>query len=370
MQQHSPFTASNWTYCDANMDVMNPPTRPHVASKTLYRWQSASLESNLHALAPQWCGKALQITTEPLGANASFVNYVRHHRLVDPCTGQPVEIVEKSIRKVALISSQEARFHRAEAMLAGSTNFQYPACLGVIETPWESLIFTEFVRGKPPHMHVIAKQLAHGIAELESLSHEYLEAQPLAKAPLYWSMDFFRPWFLLRPRFNFARCLPALAQLEAEDERFAGFAERFQAFLPLTRKMASKARRSPRCISHMDYLRKNLFIDNGQLHLIDWSEVKVGRVGFDGGAYLGSLFRRKDMKVFLASQGEFIETYRAALPERFDVEQALGNLHYVFLLTALFHCLRPETVAEYKERDRMALLLEKYTYLLGLLEQA
>jgi hypothetical protein len=42
----------------------------------------------------------------------------------------------------------------------------------------------------------------------------------------------------------------------------------------------------------------------------------------------------------------------------------------VFLLTALFHCLRPETVAEYKERDRMALLLEKYTYLLGLLEQA
>ncbi|WHH53179.1 hypothetical protein QFA96_07550 [Pseudomonas sp. Ap32] len=183
MQQHSPFTASNWTYCDANMDVMNPPTRPHVASKTLYRWQSASLESNLHALAPQWCGKALQITTEPLGANASFVNYVRHHRLVDPCTGQPVEIVEKSIRKVALISSQEARFHRAEAMLAGSTNFRYPACLGVIETPWESLIFTEFVRGKPPHMHVIAKQLAHGIAELESLSHEYLEAQPLAKAP-------------------------------------------------------------------------------------------------------------------------------------------------------------------------------------------
>ncbi|WHH52213.1 phosphotransferase [Pseudomonas sp. Ap32] len=175
---------------------------------------------------------------------------------------------------------------------------------------------------------------------------------------------------MLRPRFNFARCLPALAQLEAEDERFAGFAERFQAFLPLTRKMASKARRSPRCISHMDYLRKNLFIDNGQLHLIDWSEVKVGRVGFDGGAYLGSLFRRKDMKVFLASQAEFIETYRAALPERFDVELALGNLHYVFLLTALFHCLRPETVAEYKERDRMALLLEKYTYLLGLLEQA
>lgn len=347
---------------------MNPSTRRHVASKTLYSWQSASLESHLHALVPHWRGKALEITTEVLGANASFVNYVRHHRLLDPCTGQPVELVEKSIRKVALISSQEARFHRAEGMLEGSTHFHYPTCLGVIETPRESLIFTEFVRGTPPRMHAIGKQLALGIAELESLSNDYLGSQPLAKTPLYWCMDFFRPWFLLRPRFNFSRCLPALAQLGLEDERFAGLAERFKAFLPLTRTMAARARPSPRCISHMDYLRKNLFVDKGQLHLIDWSEVKVGRIGFDGGAYLGSLFRRKDMKVFLAAQTEFIEAYRAALPERFDVEQALGNLRYVFLLTALFHCLRPETVAEYRERDRMALLQEKYLYLLGLVE--
>ena len=348
---------------------MNPPTRRHVASKTYYRWQRASLERHLHALSPQWEGKPLEITTEVLGGNASFVNYVRHHRLLDPCTGQPVEVVEKSIRKLAFIGSQEARFHRAAGMLTGSLHFQYPACLGVIETPWESLIFTEFVRGKPPRMHKIGKQLALGIAELETLSHDYLQAQPFGKAPLLWSMDFFRPWFRLRPRFNFSRCLPGLVSLGLEDERFAGLAERFEAFAPLTRKMATEARRTPCCISHMDYLQKNLFVDNGQLHLIDWSEVKVGRIGFDGGAYLGSLFRRKEMKVFLAAQAEFIEAYRAALPERFDVEQALGNLRYVFLLTALFHCLRPETGAEYRERDRMPLLLEKYTYLLGLLDK-
>ncbi|OII57464.1 phosphotransferase [Pseudomonas putida] len=268
------------------------------------------------------------------------------------------------------MGSQEARFHRAEGMLTGSKHFQYPACLGVIETPWESLIFTEFVRGKPPRMHKIGKQLALGIAELEALSHGYLQEQPMGKMPLLWSMDFFRPWFLLRPRFNFSRCLPTLVQLGLEDERFAGLAERFKAFVPLTRRMATKARRSPRCISHMDYLQKNLFVEKGQLHLIDWSEVKVGRVGFDGGAYLGSLFRRKDMKVFLAAQAEFIEAYRSALPARFDADQALGNLRYVFLLTALFHCLRPETVAEYKERDRMAVLQEKYRYLLGLMDGA
>jgi thiamine kinase-like enzyme len=181
-------------------------------------------------------------------------------------------------------------------------------------------------------------------------------------------MDFFRPWFLLRPRFNFARCLPALAKLGLEDDRFRGLADRFKALAPVTRRLAAKARRSPRCMSHMDYLRKNLFVDKGQLHLIDWSEVKVGRVGFDGGAYLGSLFRRKDMKVFLAAQADFLEAYRTALPSRFDAHQALENLRYVFLLTALFHCLRAETVQEYRELGRMGMLQEKYLYLLGLLE--
>jgi len=90
-------------------------------------------------------------------------------------------------------------------------------------------------------------------------------------------------------------------------------------------------------------------------------------VGFDGGAYLGSLFRRKDMNVFLAARKDFMEAYSAALTERFDGPEALRNLHYMFLLTALFHCLRPETIQEYRERDRMSLLQEKYAYLLELL---
>ncbi|MCO7634524.1 phosphotransferase [Pseudomonas guariconensis] len=346
---------------------MNAPSPSPAERKTLYRWQRAPLENHLRALMPHWGELPLAITSQDLASNASFVNYVRHHRLLDPCTGQPVELVEKSIRKLAFISSQEARFHRAEGMLAGSTHFRYPSCLGVIETPFESLIFTEFVRGKPPRMQAIAHQLALGIAELESRSHEYLAAQPLGKAPLLWSMDFFRPWFLLRPRFNFARCLPGLQQLGQEDARFAGLAERFSGFVPLVRHLASQARRSPRCISHMDYLRKNLFIDKGQLHLIDWSEVKIGRVGFDGGAYLGSLFRRKEMAMFLTAQSEFTEAYREALPAHFEGEQALGNLRYVFLLTALFHCLRPETLEEYQARERMPLLRDKYEYLLSLL---
>ena len=346
---------------------MTALTLSSAGRKTLYRWQRAPLEDSLRALIPQWSDQALSITSQDLDSNASFVNYVRHHRIVDPITGDTVECVEKSIRKLAFVGSQEARFHRAEGMLSGSTHFHHPACLGVIETPWESLIFTAFIRGKPPRMHAIAHQLAQGIAEQEHLSHSYLAAQPLQQAPLLWSMDFYRPWFLLRPRFNFARYLKGLDTLGREDLRFATLATRLKAFAPLLRQMANQAKRSPRCISHMDYLRKNLFLSKNQLHLIDWSEAKVGRVGFDGGAYLGSLFRRTDMKVFTAAKEEFIEAYSTALPQHFDADEAIRNLHYIFLLTALYHCLRPETLDEYRERERMPLLLQKYDYLLSLL---
>ncbi|WP_028694872.1 phosphotransferase family protein [Pseudomonas cremoricolorata] len=336
--------------------------------KTLFRWQRPSLEDRLRALMPHWGDLPLSISSEDLDSNASFVDYVRHHKVIDPLTGEPLELVEKSIRKVLFIGSQEARFHRATGLLEGSTHFRHPACLGVIDTPWESLIFTTYLRGKPPRMQAIAKPLALGIAEQELLSHRYLQAQSKSRAPLLWSMDFYRPWFLLRPRFNFARYLSELQRLGQDDPRFAGLATRFKAFVPKLRDMARQARRSPRCICHMDYLRKNLFLIKQQLHVIDWSEVKVGRIGFDGGAYLGSLFRRKDMKMFLTAQSEFIDAYRAALPPEFDSEQALHNLRYIFLLTALYHCLRPETLAEYRERERMPLLLQKYEYLLTCLD--
>ncbi|MHC6224599.1 phosphotransferase [Pseudomonas sp. X10] len=346
---------------------MNTDSPPLQGCRTLYRWQQGHLEQHLLALLPYRGEQPLSVTSQDLASNASFVNYVRHHRVLDPNTGQQFDLVEKSIRKFAFIGSQEARFHRTQGMLEGSVHFHHPACLGVIETPYESLIFTEFVRGKPPRMHAIAKQLALGIAELESLSHRYLDEQPWHKAPLLWSMDFYRPWFLLRPRFNFARCLPELQRLGQNDERFAGLTDAFQSFTPLLARLGSAARRSPRCISHMDYLRKNLFINKGKLLLIDWSEVKVGRMGFDGGAYLGSLFRRKDMSVFLTAQREFLDAYRAALPPSFDVDDALRNTHYMFLLNALFHCLRSETISEYQEKQRMPVLREKYDYLLSLL---
>lgn len=344
------------------MSLESPP--PQVCT-TYFRWRTGTLQQHLALLLPALAEPRMQISSTDLNSNASFVNYVRHHRVSDPDTGVVVNVVEKSIRKIAFIGSQEARLHRRPQWLAQSTQFDHPQCYGVIETPWESLIFTSFVNGRGPRMHAITGELARGIAELEAISEQQLAQCRLAERPLLWSMDFYRPWFLLRPRFNFARCVRCLFELERSDARFAGLAAQFKALRPQMAQQARLARSSPRCISHMDYLRKNLFVNKNRLLLIDWSEVKIGRVGFDAGAYLSSLFRRSDMPRFLAAKAAFEAAYVEALDPRFDRAEALRNARYVFLLNSLWHCLRAETIEEFQAKGRMELLREKYLYLLS-----
>jgi hypothetical protein len=71
------------------------------------------------------------------------------------------------------------------------------------------------------------------------------------------------------------------------------------------------------------------------------------------------------MITFLTARAEFIDQYRHSLAARFDETEALRNMRYIFLMTALYHCLRPETVDEYRTKGTMHLLREKYDYLLG-----
>lgn len=336
-----------------------------LSRKDVFWWGHASLEKRLtHVL-----GHTLDeyhVSSLDLESNASFVNYVRHHRLTHLHSGATLDVVEKSIRKLALISSLESRFYRDRDVLAGSQHFQHPECLGVIETPRESLIFTRFVQGPAPRMVTIAPQIALGIAEIESLSNRHLHAGNWRQAYRYWEMDFFRPWYLLRWRFNFVRYLPSLDALPAGDVRFHGLAQRLRNLQPALRRAQAQAKRTPRCFCHMDYLAKNFFVSPAGLHMIDWSEVKIGRVGFDAGAYLSAIFRQRNMAQFAKVRDEFLGRYVEALDERFDARSALRNADYFFLQNALWHFLRPKTIADYQQRGQLDLLREKYEYLLTL----
>jgi hypothetical protein len=338
-----------------------------LASGTTVFWLShATLEKRLNLFMPGYQADGVSIVTTNLASNASFVNYVRHHRLTVHATGATVDVIEKSIRKTLFISSLESRFYRERNVLNESVHFKHPPCLGVIETPWESLIFTGYVQGRPPSMSSIAKTVAPGIAEIENLSSRYLGFAPWWQAPKFWTMDFFRPWYLLRSRFNYERYLHSLEELARDDDRFADLPRRLRALRPMLRREANAAKKGQRCFCHMDYLRKNFFLSPDGLQMIDWSEFKVGRVGFDGGSYLSAVFRRSDMERFVTVREEFLATYLEILDPRFDRQQALRNLDYFFLQNSLWHFLRPKTIADYQQQGKLDLLHEKYEYLLAL----
>ncbi|KFE57645.1 phosphotransferase [Pseudomonas syringae] len=274
--------------------------------------------------------------------------------------------MEKSIRKLGFVSSLEASFYRERHLFADSIHFQHPPCHALIDTPWESLIFIQFVEGKAPHLHAIAEKIARGIAEIESVSRQHLRDSSRIQGLKHWRMDFFRLWYLLRPRFNFSRLLPSVRALATQDTRFAGLEAQLRPFIAQVRENARAAQRSPRCYCHMDYLRKNLFVSEQGLHLIDWSEVKVGRVGFDGGAYLSAVFRRNNMLRFRQVSEEFLTAYSQALTDDADRSLAIANVRYVFLLNSLWYCMRPQTIAEYSRTENLNELREKFEYLLTL----
>lgn len=325
-----------------------------------------ALRDRLAWLLPQVSVSDIDISTTELSGNAAFVQYVRLHRLTHLSSGQVLHVVEKSIRKVLGITSLEARFYRERGMLATSQHFQHPQCYGVIETPWESLIYTQYIQGRAPSMHRAGAQMAQGIAELEARTFDHLQRAQLGKRWHYWQMDFFKPWYLLRPRFNVAWCLRYLRELAVDDKRFAGLERPLRELLTRLHSKGREVRKTQRCFCHLDYLRKNLFVSPQGLQLIDWSEVKVGRIGFDGGAYLSAVFRRTEMTRYEAVRDAFIAAYREALDPRFDVEEVLANVRYMFVLNALRNCLRPKAIEEFRSRGKLPLLHAKLHYLLTL----
>jgi hypothetical protein len=348
--------------------VIESNTTTLTSSRNAFWLSRSTLEKRLSFFLPVYRADGFSIVTTDMASNASFVNYVRHHRLTDLATGATQDVIEKSIRKTLFITSLESRFYRERNVLNASVHFKHPSCLGVIETPLESLIFTGFVQGRPPRMSSIAKTVAPGIAEIENLSSRYLGFAPWWQAPKFWTMDFFRPWYLLRSRFNYERYLNSLEEFSRVDARFADLPRRLRALRPMLRREANRAKKSQRCFCHMDYLRKNFFLSPQGLQMIDWSEFKIGRVGFDGGSYLSAVFRRSDMERFVTVRDEFLETYLEALDTRFDPQQALRNLNYFFLQNSLWHFLRPKTIADYQRLGKLELLHQKYEYLLALPE--
>lgn len=249
-------------------------------------------------------------------------------------------------------------------MLNSSAYFSHPKCHATIETPLESVIFTEYLRGTPPRMNNIAYDLAEGIAEIESRTHAHLTSLTARATFKYWCMDFFRQWFFIRPRFNFQRRLKQLNRMMDYYYSPSLSNQNTSLLLSVTRQLEHNSIGSQKCFSHMDYLKKNIISSQSRLQLIDWSEFKIGRIGFDGGMYLSSIFRRHTLNSFVQVKTRFLKTYISASDKKIDMEAAINNMSYIFLLYSLWNIVRPETVFPPKTSRQASELKEKLDYLI------
>lgn len=338
---------------------------PREEARTVFWWKRGTLIDRIGWLFPSLPLSSCDIVSDDLSSNAAFVNFVRRHKITNSVTGQSFDIVEKSVRKLAFVTSLEARFYREHDVLKASVQFHHPEFFGTIETPNESFIFTRHISGKSPRMRIAAPQIARGIAELEFTSHQHIQAQSSSCSLRYWTMDFYRPWYMLRGRFSFHRFFGSIENLAEHDRRFKGISPSLRTLGKKVDALALSALRSPKCFCHLDYLRKNLFVNPDGLHIIDWSEFKVGRVGFDAGSYLAALFRRSEMGRYESVRDNFIANYESELAQRFDVEQTLNNMRYYFLQNSLWQCMRPKSIKEFQDSNRLDLLREKLDYLIS-----
>lgn len=323
-------------------------------------------------------------TQRELPSNGAGVNYVRHHSLMTRDLESSWDIVEKSLRKPLFYKSREARFYRYYAMLAACRRMAYPALLDVVETPLSSKIYSEYIEGTQPVRASVLRDAAEGIAELEAVSARYIASRPPSlKAPLdFWLMDFFRWPYMRHTRLNFQRFLGNLDPLPISDTTRDSLVRRLRALRPWLTSQAGRARRTRRCISHLDYAAKNMLVDGERLYLLDWSEVKVGRIGFDGGDYLGKLFAHASLERFKALRASFEKDYFAALDKtsidassrrdrssapRHDspIAQARQNGRYLFTTLALWRCLQRQSIEGHLEANTTDELVAKLDYLLA-----
>ncbi|WP_110687157.1 phosphotransferase [Salinicola aestuarinus] len=308
--------------------------------------------------------------TRELPSNGAGVNYVRHHTLARHESSATWEVVEKSLRKPLLYRSREARFYRHYAMLASCRKISYPTLLKVVETPRHSAVYSEFIDGVRPVRGKLLQDAAAGIAELEAVSSRYIASPPPGSGLDFWLMDFFRWPYLRHTRLNFQRFIGNLELADISPATRQRLSSQLRILAPALQRRLRRATRSRRCISHLDYAAKNMLVDDDQrLYLLDWSEVKVGRLGFDGGDFLAKLFSHTPLTRFDDLRQRFEEEYARVLTEthgsRGDLAVSAENRQTLFVMLSLWRCLQRRTIIAQTDSRSTEAWVAKLDYLLS-----
>lgn len=324
-----------------------------------------SLRERLRLVLPELQNQAFSVEASKLQAKAGSLNQATR-LTVRRAGGADIECVEKTIFRFPGFRPVEIAIHEELPALEAAEILRQPVLLGRIETPLAGIFHTRLVHDEGLNLREVSGEVARGIAEIEHLSHAHV-AKRQDKA-FVWQLDFFQPWFLPRPRYNVRLALWKLDRLAKRHPQADTLARRFHATIPALAGFESALREAPRCFSHLDYLRKNLMRSGGRLHLLDWGEARVGRIGFDAGAYLHALLRGTRPRRFLAEKKKFLTCYFDALDPRFRTDLTARAVTYLFTVRSLGYLLRRRVVREALEKDALDLLFQRIACIADALE--
>ena len=156
----------------------------------------------------------------------------------------------------------------------------------------------------------------------------------------------------LRPIMNLAEIRPGL-----EDELYTlGCAYR---------DFDSRTTTAGSVLSHLDPYDANYLRIEGRLHVIDWGEAYLGRVGFDAGSYFMRLLRIRNETQMLDHAKIILGRYRNEdwlTPD--DTRFLPEAINRIFVPRSLWYWLWPKTVERFQREDRMSDLRERLAFLI------
>lgn len=317
-----------------------------------------ALKRRLASLDSRFAIPGLVIERTDLPTNNPMVNHVIRLRLTDGSGAMLADLVEKSIKTIPGIVSREAWFHRHRGALDGSERLFHPHCYPSRRGLYETFLYTDFVAGRGARLTHSAVALVQGIGEIERRSRAYLAKGSPGVGALVGAVDFFRPWYGLRPR---RRLGDVAARLEGD----SGLGVRgIGRLVSALRRTTEDRRDSPACFCHLDYTHKNVIALPKGLALIDWSEFQIGRIGFDVGAFLGTRFTRLTLPAFCALQSAVAEADISNAADETELHVRAANRDWIFLVYALYGCSRSAVLDAPRSAESVAVLRGKLDFLL------
>lgn len=312
--------------------------------------------------------QARRIDSVALSANDDKSRYVYLHKLYGERKEDVLSFIEKTSPTRWPSIDPEVFFYSELNKI--NQNAVSPKYYGSKTTRHGTRIFLEHVQGPHPDLAKSAANIAKCIAYIERTTSERIYRWSFLKSRGYIFFDFFfsnNPRKIL-PQFDYIE----IRKLQENIQKTTGQSMELLTMInPIVRFLNSAGyaiKERQKCFSHLDFRAQNLINSEGTLYLLDWGSAKIGRLGFDAGAYLAAMLMRQGVEPFTRTASHFLSVYKDAISPYFPWASVRENCNYIFLSRALLYFLKPTVIARHINSSRIDTLISKQKYLISLFD--